>query len=202
MSKTIVIVGNGEPTANVSAAVDAADEVIRFGQTPYRDGGLVGHRTTVLVLRAFALPRPVGRLNFPCVLNVDKVWLLADENYKGRQLLQHEDEDALAARMAKLYEPHIQDCELVRDKHIEFPSNNVRSSLREQFRSKGFANGSSSRTEPSAGMWVTAWVVSLPRYAGWNVKLAGFAMAYPSHPLAYEKEALERLERLGAIERL
>lgn len=201
MSKTIVIVGNGKPDADVSAAVDAADEVVRFGKTPYFNRGWTGQHTTALTLRAFLL-RHVPSGCFPRLDAADAAWILDDENYRGHQCIAHEDEDELAARMLEKYRPRLVATERLRDKRIEFPSSNVRSDLRELFRSKGFGNGTSSRTEPSAGVWVTVWVVAHPRYTNWNVKLAGFAMEYPLHPAKYEGEVLTWLREEGRIEML
>jgi len=199
VSKTIVIVGNGEPARNVSAEVDAADEIVRFGITPHIGSKMVGCRTTVLVARLFSLGEGHLTANkFPCLAAADTVWLLDDTNYKGKQLLTEVPEDVFDADMrhkcSRLPKESLQ------DKCVEFPSGNVRSQLREHFRERGFRDGTSSRTEPSAGVWVTVWVAACERYAGWNVKLAGFAMEYPSHPTNYEIAVLEQLRKEGRIE--
>ncbi len=200
MSKTIVIVGNGKPDRNTSEAVDAADAVVRFGATPHVSSKMVGRRTTILTIRAFSLrDGHVQGRTFPCLCDADTVWVLDDANFKGQQQFAYEDEDAFTDRMQTKYHTMVAEDAYLRDKHVEFPSGNVRAELRELFRSRGFRDGTSSRTEPSAGVWVTVWVASLARYADWDVKLAGFAMEYPSHPKNYETDVLEQLRKEGRI---
>lgn len=73
----LVVIGNAEPTEDLSTQIDQCDMVVRFNYTPYFDTGTTGCKTTILCL--FGVPYPEGDevpgLNTEVVKNSLGIWV-------------------------------------------------------------------------------------------------------------------------------
>jgi hypothetical protein len=83
-TKRIAVIGNAEPTGDVSKMVDSADTVIRFNSSPYFQSGLTGKHTDILCVRSFGeigekFANGSEKINPQVILACHTVWFVGEK---------------------------------------------------------------------------------------------------------------------------
>ena len=194
MAITVVVVANGAPPKNLAKTIDKADEVIRFGNTPYY-GARAGRRTTALVLRGgsdghgIRLSTGAGKwkLRKDVLKQRPTIWLLPGRHGPDRAAMLQREFDPYKARYPSVegLEVEVISREWWQTAMIELA----------QFKEDPKAVSPA----PSAGLWVLHWMLHRKAYRDADIRLAGFAWRYSYHPVRQEYDLVQQWIKEGRI---
>ncbi len=205
MTRTIMIVGNGEIGQDVVPQIDRADMVIRFNGS--RNFATVGGRTDVVAVCNTGRPAKamledaVWRDSVP-VRDCAMIWSVRDP-----QKYQQIKPDVLAnyPDLVDFFDDYTEAFEAFafsRDKtHVVLPA-----ALHDAVDTALAAFQPAPYVVPSSGLMVMAYVLNDPAYAGDNIAFAGFShQGWDGHPFEAERQLVDayvvagRLTRLGTL---
>lgn len=199
-SRRIVIVGNGDVAPDLTAAIDAADLVIRFNDC--RSMGAGGSRTDVVAVCNTGRPARamIGSAEWrksPAVASASEIWSVRDPvkfaALRGPLSLSHPELDDFCDDYTDQFTAF---CKATGKRHVV-----IDRSVHEGVDMALAAYEPGSYVVPSSGMIVIAEV--LARYAGDDIAITGFShIGWDEHPFAAEKRLVDSYVSLGRLRRL
>jgi len=199
MAKTMVVVGNAEPTVDLSEIIDDADEVVRFQMAFYYPLGLTGTKTTALAFRGASTGTgkdlSTGKLPLSqeALAARPELWVMRSDGWgmhAPRKLswcnLHHVEVAPFFARYPQMSELP-----------IRFVDMSARTALKAYFWRRRRFKG---HVEPTGGLWVLQWLLSQTEFAEYTIQVTGFTGGFRGHhPEGLERELLKRWVRGGRL---